>query len=69
MISEAVLYLTIYLKGKKCVYRFLDKDEFENTILSQKHPSPIPFKTMLSCSAPPANILPAAHFGWYRGLP
>lgn len=57
-------------KGEnKYVFRFLHKDEFETTTLNQKHPSPISFKVILSCSAPPANILPAEHFGWDRGLP
>lgn len=33
---DPILYLIIYLKGGKCVSRFLDKDEFENTALRQK---------------------------------
>lgn len=38
---------------KKGVDRFLENYVFENATLSQNHPSPMPFKAIVLCSATP----------------
>jgi len=58
----------LFKGDEKNVYRFLEEDKIHNTTLSQKQPSPISLKVASSCSAPPANILPAKHFGWEWGF-
>lgn len=41
--------------GKKGVYRFLENYVLENATLSQKNPSPVPFKAIVLCPATPAT--------------